>query len=118
MYEDMKSRVEAVVQSGGLSLDRVMEPEFQDAFRKWTPDFTSRQHPTVIQILLDNNADKDVAGDVMPNLIYVSREKNNLKPHNFKAGALNVMVTSISYITFDTILRWIWYGGKVCLFYP
>ncbi|KAM0015589.1 putative cellulose synthase (UDP-forming) [Helianthus debilis subsp. tardiflorus] len=85
MYEDMKSRVEGVVQSGGLSLDRVMEPEFQDVFRKWTADFTSRQHPTVIQILLDNNADKDIAGGVMPNLIYVSREKNNHTPHNFKA---------------------------------
>ncbi|MFS7942056.1 putative cellulose synthase (UDP-forming) [Helianthus anomalus] len=104
MYEDMKSRVEAVVQSGGLSLDRVMEPEFQDAFRKWTPDFTSRQHPTVIQILLDNNADKDVAGGVMPNLIYVSREKNNLKPHNFKAGALNVMLRVSGLMTIGKLV--------------
>ncbi|KAI3693699.1 hypothetical protein L1987_76649 [Smallanthus sonchifolius] len=92
MYENMKSRVEAVVQSGSLRSDRVTEPEFRDAFSKWTPDFTRRHHPTVIQILLDNNADKDVAGDVMPNLIYVSREKNSDKPHNFKAGALNVML--------------------------
>lgn len=47
-----------------------------------------------IQIILDNTIDKDVAGGVMPNLVYVSREKSNNKPHNFKAGALNVLVIS------------------------
>ncbi|XP_076895896.1 cellulose synthase-like protein G3 [Bidens hawaiensis] len=92
MYENMKSRMDAVMQSGGLSLDRVIEPEFRDAFSKWTPGFTCRNHPTVIQILLDNNVDKDISTGVMSNLIYVSREKNSNKPHNFKAGALNVML--------------------------
>ncbi|KAK9076639.1 hypothetical protein SSX86_004973 [Deinandra increscens subsp. villosa] len=88
MYENMKSRIE----SGDPFLDRVTTPEFRDAFSQWTPDFTRRHHPTVIQILLDNNYDKDVGGGVMPNLIYVSREKDSHRPHNFKAGALNVML--------------------------
>ncbi|XP_076895897.1 cellulose synthase-like protein G3 [Bidens hawaiensis] len=92
MYENMKSSVEAVMESGALSLDQVIEPGLRDAFSKWTPSFTRRDHPTVIQILLNNHVDKDISGGVMPNLIYVSREKNSNKPHNFKAGALNVML--------------------------
>ena len=45
-----------------------------------------------MQSLLDRGVDKDVEGGVMPNLIYVTREKRNNKAHNYKAGALNVMV--------------------------
>nr|XP_043638791.1 cellulose synthase-like protein G3 isoform X2 [Erigeron canadensis] len=92
MYESMRSRVETVVQNGCVCLDQVMESEFHDAFGQWTPDFTRRHHPTVIQTILDNTVDKDIRGRAMPNLIYVSREKKLDKPHNFKAGALNVMV--------------------------
>ncbi|GJR37353.1 cellulose synthase-like protein G3 [Tanacetum coccineum] len=92
MYENMKLRVEAVVKSGVVSLDREMESELEDAFSKWTPNFTGSQHPTVIQSLLDSGVDKDVEGGVMPNLIYVTREKRNNKAHNYKAGALNVML--------------------------
>ncbi|XP_071692421.1 cellulose synthase-like protein G3 [Rutidosis leptorrhynchoides] len=92
MYESMKLRVETVVQSGGLCSEQRTKSEIRDAFRQWTPDFTRRQHPSVIQILLDNNADKDVVGGVMPNLIYVSREKSVDVPHHFKAGALNAML--------------------------
>ncbi|GJQ92894.1 cellulose synthase-like protein G3 [Tanacetum coccineum] len=99
MYENMKSRIETVVQSGDVSLDEIAESDFRDAFKKWTPDFTRRQHPTVIEILLDNCVDKDVDGVVMPNLIYISREKSNDKPHNFKAGALNVMIRASGLMT-------------------
>lgn len=52
MYESMKSRVEAVVKSGVVPLNREMESELQDAFSKWTPNFTRSQHPTVIQVPL------------------------------------------------------------------
>lgn len=44
------------------------------------------------QILLANNKNRDVSGNFMPNLIYVSREKNTASHHRFKAGALNVLV--------------------------
>ncbi|XP_024994305.1 cellulose synthase-like protein G3 [Cynara cardunculus var. scolymus] len=100
MYESMKSRVERVVQNGCIH----MESEFREAFRKWTPDFTSRNHPTVIQILLDNNVDKDSAGGAMPNLIYLSRQKSNNKPHNFKAGALNVLLRVSGVMTNSPIV--------------
>nr|GFB55842.1 cellulose synthase-like protein G3 [Tanacetum cinerariifolium] len=40
-----------------------------------------------------------VDGAVMPNLIYISREKSNDKPHNFKAGALNVLIRASGLMT-------------------
>ena len=47
--------------------------------------------------MLDTSKDRDITGHVMPNLIYVSREKSRTSPHNFKAGALNVLVSSQSH---------------------
>lgn len=44
------------------------------------------------QVLLDASKDKDIAGNLMPNLIYVSRGKCKALPHHFKAGALNALV--------------------------
>jgi Cellulose synthase len=45
-----------------------------------------------MQVLLQSSIDRDVTGHVMPNLIYVSREKRPKSPHHFKAGALNALV--------------------------
>ncbi|KVH95318.1 Cellulose synthase [Cynara cardunculus var. scolymus] len=80
MYESMKSRVERVVQNGCIH----MESEFREAFH--------------------NNVDKDSAGGAMPNLIYLSRQKSNNKPHNFKAGALNVLLRVSGVMTNSPIV--------------
>lgn len=45
-----------------------------------------------MQILLESDKDRDITGDFMPNLIYVSRQKDSSSPHHFKAGALNALV--------------------------
>ena len=45
-----------------------------------------------MQILLENGEDKDILGNDLPSLIYVSREKRPGIPHHYKAGALNVLV--------------------------
>ena len=37
-------------------------------------------------------------GHTMPNLVYVSRGKSINLPHNFKAGALNALVSSLMAI--------------------
>jgi hypothetical protein len=55
------------------------------------------------QVLLDASKDKDIAGYSMPNLIYVSREKNKASPHHFKAGALNALVSMHVQYTHDII---------------
>ena len=47
----------------------------------------------VFQVLLASLKDRDVSGEVMPNLIYTSREKSKAHHHRFKAGALNALVS-------------------------
>lgn len=44
------------------------------------------------QVLLDSSKDESATGLLMPNLVYVSREKSKTTPHNYKAGALNVLM--------------------------
>lgn len=53
---------------------------------------------------MDNSEDKDVMGHVMPNLIYVSREKRKSTIHHFKAGALNALVSAVLLIKHILIL--------------
>ncbi|OMO89262.1 Cellulose synthase, partial [Corchorus capsularis] len=53
-------------------------------------DVERRNHPTIIKIILEHlESDSD---HVVPNLVYVSREKRPKQPHNYKAGAMNVLV--------------------------
>ncbi|KMS97558.1 hypothetical protein BVRB_5g125820 [Beta vulgaris subsp. vulgaris] len=93
MYESMKGRVENAVESGKIEEEHIDDnEEMQEAFAKWTDNFTRQVHPTIIQVLLANTKDRDVSGKLMPNLIYVSREKSKMHPHHFKAGALNALV--------------------------
>ncbi|XP_059442521.1 cellulose synthase-like protein G3 isoform X2 [Corylus avellana] len=93
LYESMKARVENVLDRGKVGEEYVNEELQSRAFSKWTEEsFTRQDHPTVIQILLESSKSKDTTGHLMPNLIYVSREKRRTSPHNFKAGALNVLM--------------------------
>ncbi|MQL99285.1 hypothetical protein Taro_032006 [Colocasia esculenta] len=88
MYQTMKEKVENVAERGWVR-DEDMPDQ---AFGEWTPGFTRQEHPSIIQVLLDSSKDVDVTGHVLPNLVYVSREKNKAYRHNFKAGALNALV--------------------------
>ncbi|KAK8618080.1 hypothetical protein V6N13_115955 [Hibiscus sabdariffa] len=92
MYENMKARVENVLNKGEVSENYINNDEEREVFSKWKAGFTSQDHPAVIQVLLDNNHNKDITGHFLPNLIYVSRQKSKTSPHNFKAGALNVLL--------------------------
>ncbi|XP_024028555.1 cellulose synthase-like protein G3 [Morus notabilis] len=92
MYESMKVRVENVVERGKVGDEFITGEEESQAFNKWTDGFTRQDHPTVIQVILDKSKDRDITGHVMPNLIYVSREKSMTSHHHFKAGALNVLI--------------------------
>ncbi|XP_023746132.1 cellulose synthase-like protein G2 [Lactuca sativa] len=92
MYKNMRATVKKVIDRGTIDLDQMNCDRTIKAFSKWTPGFTRHDHPAVIEILLKNNVDKDVMGHYMPNLFYVSREKNRGTPHHFKAGALNTLI--------------------------
>ncbi|KAL8266671.1 hypothetical protein R6Q59_004015 [Mikania micrantha] len=99
MYEDMKMRIQCVMDQGTISLDQIKDDRKIKAFRKWTTGFTRQQHPTVIEVLLKNDEDKDVTGHYMPNLFYLAREKNKAIPHHFKAGALNALIRASTVMT-------------------
>ncbi|CAN1138925.1 Cellulose synthase-like protein G3 [Linum perenne] len=91
MYESMKQKVEHVLESGKVEEQYIINE--REAFDKWTHSFTKRDHPSVIQqVLVESRKDKDINGQTMPNLIYVSRQKSSSSPHHFKAGALNVLL--------------------------
>ncbi|KAE8055152.1 hypothetical protein FH972_012013 [Carpinus fangiana] len=92
MYDSMKFRVENVVERGKVGDEYITGEEDRKAFLKWTHGSTRQNHPTIIQVLLENNKDKDITSHLMPTLIYVSREKSKTSPHHFKAGALNVLL--------------------------
>ncbi|XP_021807678.1 cellulose synthase-like protein G2 isoform X1 [Prunus avium] len=55
----------------------------------------SRDHPAVIEVIQETSSDDAIQENEtknMPLLVYVSREKRPSHPHNFKAGALNVLL--------------------------
>ncbi|XP_071693115.1 cellulose synthase-like protein G3 [Rutidosis leptorrhynchoides] len=88
LYENMKLNIEEAVTSGNVYPDE----KWATLFGLWDAKFTRSDHPTLIQVLLDSAVDDDALGHAMPNLIYVSREKCKTIPHNFKGGALNVLL--------------------------
>ncbi|XP_058095875.1 cellulose synthase-like protein G3 [Magnolia sinica] len=92
MYESMKEKVERMEVRGSVIVDQITGDDEREAFKKWTAGFTRQDHPTVIQVLLESGKDMDVTGHKLPNLVYVSREKRRSSHHNFKAGALNVLL--------------------------
>ncbi|CAA6665751.1 unnamed protein product [Spirodela intermedia] len=91
MYERMKEKVEGVVERGRV-IDEDLPEADREVFGRWTSSFTRHDHPSVIQVLLESRKDLDTTGAALPNLVYVSREKNRAFHHNFKAGALNALV--------------------------
>ncbi|KAI7989419.1 Cellulose synthase-like protein G3 [Camellia lanceoleosa] len=100
MYESMKARVENVVEKGMVGDEYISNQQQREAFNKWTSQgFTRQDHPTVIQVLLETGRDKDITGESMPNLIYVSRHKSKTSLHHFKAGALNALVRVSAIMT-------------------
>eukprot|EP01018_Ginkgo_biloba_P022409 Gb_25252 [translate_table: standard] len=90
LYEEMKDRINRTVEMGAVP-DVIQKKH--NGFKEWTSTiFTSRNHPSVVQIVLENGKDLDDEGGNLPSLIYVSREKRPGHPHHYKAGALNVLI--------------------------
>ncbi|KAG5539498.1 hypothetical protein RHGRI_019893 [Rhododendron griersonianum] len=50
-------------------------------------------------VLSEVGKDKDITGESMPNLIYVSRQKSRNSPHHFKGGALNALLRVSAVMT-------------------
>ncbi|CAN1138955.1 Cellulose synthase-like protein G1 [Linum perenne] len=96
MYEEMKDKIERVMEKGTVDEEYITSDAERHAFNKWTATsaaFSTNHHPSIIQVLLHNKECKDKSGGLLPNLIYVTREKSKTTHHNFKAGALNVLAS-------------------------
>ncbi|KAL5552420.1 hypothetical protein UlMin_002596 [Ulmus minor] len=90
--ETKKIKVENAVERGKVDEESITGERERQAFSKWTKGCTRHDHPSIIQVLLQSSEDRDIAGNLMPSLVYVSREKSPTSPHNFKAGALNALI--------------------------
>ncbi|KAK4405847.1 Cellulose synthase-like protein G3 [Sesamum angolense] len=71
--------------------------EFKDSLEEIVAKTTtsvSRDHPPAIEVISHANGDRTDTDkeEHMPLLVYVAREKRPSQPHNFKAGALNVLL--------------------------
>ncbi|KAF7113144.1 hypothetical protein RHSIM_RhsimUnG0156500 [Rhododendron simsii] len=88
LYEDMKCRIESVIEKGGTSKDI---RDQHKGFWEWNSEVTKQDHQSIVQILIDGgNPDAvDDDGHQLPTLVYLAREKRPYCPHNFKAGSMN-----------------------------
>ncbi|XP_010053165.2 LOW QUALITY PROTEIN: cellulose synthase-like protein G3 [Eucalyptus grandis] len=104
MYESMKVRVEHAVERGKVGEEYIIGDRERQALGKWKDEFTRQNHAAVVEVLLDTSRDRDNAGNVMPNLVYLSREKSKNMPHHFKAGALNALLRVSAVMTNAAII--------------
>ncbi|XP_042493386.1 cellulose synthase A catalytic subunit 2 [UDP-forming]-like [Macadamia integrifolia] len=87
-YEEFKVRI-----NGLVSMAQKVPEEgwtMQDG-TPW-PGNNVRDHPGMIQVFLGQNGLRDVEGNELPRLVYVSREKRPGFDHHKKAGAMNALV--------------------------
>ncbi|KAA8546937.1 hypothetical protein F0562_003366 [Nyssa sinensis] len=87
-YEEFKVRINALV----AMAQKVPEEGWtmQDG-TPW-PGNNVRDHPGMIQVFLGHDGVRDVEGNELPRLVYVSREKRPGFDHHKKAGAMNALV--------------------------
>nr|APU87553.1 CesA9 [Plantago cunninghamii] len=87
-YEDFKVKINGLV----AVAQKVPEDGWtmQDG-TPW-PGNSVRDHPGMIQVFLGQNGARDIEGNVLPSLIYVSREKRPGFDHHKKAGAMNSLI--------------------------
>lgn len=93
MYGKMREKIEQAMKNG------IPVGERSGGLEKWVPGFTSKEHPTVVQILVESSKDMDITNHPLPNLIYVAREKTGAYSHHFKGGSLNTLLRVSGEIT-------------------
>ncbi|XP_024976143.1 cellulose synthase-like protein E1 [Cynara cardunculus var. scolymus] len=99
LFEEMKNRIENVTKNGRVSEELRLEHK---GFAEWDSFTSSRDHETIVQILLDHN--QDTEGISLPKLVYMAREKRPHHFHNFKAGAMNALIRVSSMISNGPII--------------
>ncbi|KAJ1398574.1 Zinc finger, RING-type [Sesbania bispinosa] len=94
-YEEFKVRINSLV----ATAQKVPEDGWtmQDG-TPW-PGNNVRDHPGMIQVFLGQDGVRDVEGNELPRLVYVSREKRPGFDHHKKAGAMNALVRASAIIS-------------------
>ncbi|KAI4317153.1 hypothetical protein L6164_025051 [Bauhinia variegata] len=87
-YEEFKVRINSLV----ATAQKVPEDGWtmQDG-TPW-PGNNVRDHPGMIQVFLGHDGVRDIEGNELPRMVYVSREKRPGFDHHKKAGAMNALV--------------------------
>ncbi|XP_052209370.1 cellulose synthase-like protein G3 isoform X1 [Diospyros lotus] len=99
LHQSMKVRVENVVEKGKIPNEFITSEQKRQVFSIWSEEFTRQDHPAIVQVLLEAREDRDITGQSMPNLVYLSREKSKTSSHHFKAGALNALLRVSAIMT-------------------
>ncbi|KAK3017914.1 hypothetical protein RJ639_002790 [Escallonia herrerae] len=94
-YEEYKVRVNALVAKAQKTPEEGWT--MQDG-TPW-PGNNTRDHPGMIQVFLGNSGARDIEGNELPRLVYVSREKRPGYQHHKKAGAENALVRVSAILT-------------------
>ncbi|KMZ72662.1 Cellulose synthase, family GT2 [Zostera marina] len=94
-YEEYKVRINAMVAKAQKTPDEGWT--MQDG-TSW-PGNNPRDHPGMIQVFLGNSGSRDIEGNILPRLVYVSREKRPGYQHHKKAGAMNALVRVSAVLT-------------------
>ncbi|MED6122615.1 Cellulose synthase A catalytic subunit 2 [UDP-forming] [Stylosanthes scabra] len=87
-YEEFKVRINALV----ATAQKVPEDGWTMQDGTLWPGNNVRDHPGMIQVFLGQNGVRDIEGNELPRLVYVSREKRPGYEHHKKAGAMNALV--------------------------
>ncbi|MED6189739.1 Cellulose synthase A catalytic subunit 2 [UDP-forming], partial [Stylosanthes scabra] len=87
-YEEFKVRINALV----AMAQKVPEDGWTMQDGTLWPGNNVRDHPGMIQVFLGQNGVRDIGGNELPRLVYVSREKRPGYEHHKKAGAMNALV--------------------------
>ncbi|KAI3841402.1 hypothetical protein MKX03_000029 [Papaver bracteatum] len=82
LYEDMENRIEAAIRLGKVS-EEIKEQH--KGFSEWT---------SKILIHGRDASSVDTAGNQLPTLVYLAREKRPQHSHNFKSGAINSLISN------------------------
>ncbi|GBG62690.1 hypothetical protein CBR_g31707 [Chara braunii] len=95
-YDEFKVRINALVEKS----KNVPPDGWKMADGSPWPGNVRNDHVGMIQVFLQPDGDtKDINGEPMPRLVYVSREKRPGYDHNKKAGAMNALMRSSALIT-------------------
>uniref|UniRef100_A0A1S4BLZ1 Cellulose synthase-like protein E6 n=1 Tax=Nicotiana tabacum TaxID=4097 RepID=A0A1S4BLZ1_TOBAC len=100
LYEAMIKRIDEITRQGHVP---EMLRKQHKGFREWN-FISSKDHHTIIQILIDSSENVDVVGQIFPTLVYLAREKRPQHHHHFKAGAMNALIRVSARISNSPII--------------